>query len=94
MVWGCGDGGCSLDYFCVVLVCVTLDLHTGLSFLLYKWRCVLIAQLCPTPWLHGLSMGFSRQEYWSGLPFPSPGESSQPRDQTQVSCFAGRFFTV
>ena len=23
-----------------------------------------------------LSMGFSRQEYWSGLPFPSPGESS------------------
>ena len=94
MVWGCGDGGCSLDHFCVVLVCVTLDLHTGLSFLLCKWRCVLIAQLCPTPWLHGLSMGFSRQEYWSGLPFPSPGESSQPRDQTQVSCFAGRFFTV
>ena len=26
--------------------------------------------------------------------FPSPGESSQPRDQTQVSCIAGRFFTV
>ena len=33
-----------------------------------------------------LSMGFSRQEYWSGLPFPSPGESSQPRSQVQVSC--------
>ena len=32
-----------------------------------------------------LSMEFSGQEYWSGLPFPSPGESSQPRDQTQVS---------
>ena len=29
-----------------------------------------------------LSMGFSRQEYWSGLPFPPPGESFQPRDQT------------
>ena len=26
-----------------------------------------------------LSMGFSRQEYWSGLPFPSPKGSSQPR---------------
>ena len=26
-----------------------------------------------------LSMGFSRQEYWSGLPFPSPGEIPQPR---------------
>ena len=25
------------------------------------------------------SMGFSRQEYWSGLPFPSPGDLSDPR---------------
>ena len=32
-----------------------------------------------------LSMGFSRQEYWSGLLFPSPGDLSQPRDRTQVS---------
>ena len=32
-----------------------------------------------------LSMEFSRQEYWSGLPFPSPGKSSQPKDQTQSS---------
>ena len=32
-----------------------------------------------------LSMGFSRQEDWSGLPFPPPGESSQPRDQTCIS---------
>ena len=29
-----------------------------------------------TPWTHQapLSMGFSIQEYWSGLPFPSPGD--------------------
>ncbi|KAM9721835.1 solute carrier family 2, facilitated glucose transporter member 6 isoform 2-T2 [Dama dama] len=33
-----------------------------------------------------LSMGFCRQEYWGGLPCPSPGESSGFRDQTQVSC--------
>ena len=26
-----------------------------------------------------LSMEFSRQEYWSGLPFPSPGNLSNPR---------------
>ena len=39
------------------------------------------------------SMEFSRQEYWSELPFPSPGESSQPRDQTQVFRIAGVFFT-
>ena len=25
-----------------------------------------------------LSMGFSRQEYWSGLPFPSPGDHPNP----------------
>ena len=43
-----------------------------------------------------LSMGFSRQEYWSRVPFPSRG-SSRPRDQTYiscVSCIAGRFFTT
>ena len=33
-----------------------------------------------------LSMEFSRQEYWSGLPFPSAGESSQPRDWIRVFC--------
>ena len=27
-----------------------------------------------------LSMGFSRQQYWSGLPFPSSRGSSRPRD--------------
>ena len=25
-----------------------------------------------------LSMGFSRQEYWNGLPFPSPGDHPDP----------------
>ena len=37
-------------------------------------------QLFATPWTVAcqapLSMGFSGQEYWSGLPLPSPGESS------------------
>ena len=32
-----------------------------------------------------LSMGFSRQEYWSGLPCPPSRGSSQPRDWTHVS---------
>ena len=41
-----------------------------------------------------LSMGFSGQEYWCGLPCPSPEGSSQPRKGTQVSCIAGRFFTI
>ena len=37
--------------------------------------------------------GTLQAEYWSGQPFSSPGGSSQPRDRTQVSCTAGRFFT-
>ena len=39
-------------------------------------------QLSETPWpvAHqaALSMGFPRQEYWNGLPFPSPGYLSNP----------------
>ena len=39
-------------------------------------------QLFATPWTVAYqappSMGFSRQEYWSGLPFPSPGDLSNP----------------
>ena len=60
-----------------------------------------VAQSCPTPCdpmdcsLPGSSVhGFSRQEYWSGLPFPSPGESSWPRDRTQVSLIVDRHFTA
>jgi len=42
-----------------------------------------------------LSMGFSRQEYWSGLPFPSPGDL--PVLETEAMslmspALAGRFF--
>ena len=40
-------------------------------------------QLFTTPWIIAhqalLSMGFSRQEYWSGLPFPSPGDLPDPQ---------------
>ena len=39
-------------------------------------------QLFAIPWTvvyqASLSMGFSRQEYWSGLPFPSPGDLPDP----------------
>ena len=39
-------------------------------------------QLFATPWTVAYqappSMGFSRQEYWSGLPFPSPGDLPDP----------------
>ena len=41
-----------------------------------------------------LSMGFSRQEYCSGLPFPSPGDFSDPGIELTSPALAGRFFTT
>ena len=50
--------------------------------------------LCTTPWTVAcrapLSVGFPRQEYWSGLTFPFSRGSSCPREQTWVSHVAGR----
>ena len=44
-----------------------------------------------------LSMGFPRQEYWCGLPFPSPGDlpnsSTKPTSSASPE-LAGRFFTA
>ena len=41
-----------------------------------------------------LSLEFSRQEYWSGLPFPSPGDLPNPGTEPGASCIAGGFFTI
>ena len=54
-----------------------------------------------TPWTAAhqapLSKGFSRQEYWSGLPCPSPGDLPHPRikpTSLMSIALAGRFFTT
>ena len=39
-------------------------------------------------------MEFSRQEYWSWLPFPSPGDLPDPRIKPPAPALAGRFFTT
>ena len=39
-----------------------------------------------------LSMGFSRQEYQNGLPFPSPGVLPDPGIEPVSPALAGRFF--
>ena len=56
-------------------------------------------QLFATPWTVALqaplSLGFSRQEYWSGLPFPPPGDPSDPGIEPaslKSPASAGRFF--
>ena len=70
-----------------------------LYMLLVNQSCVtfvtqwIIAHQAPLP------MGFSRQEYWSGLPFPSPGDLPDPGIEPwspalqAVSFIVGRFFT-
>ena len=41
-----------------------------------------------------LSVRFPRQEYWSGKPFPSPGDLLDPGTEPRNSALAGRFFTT
>ena len=41
-----------------------------------------------------LSMGFSRQGYWSGLPFPSPGDLLNPGIEPVFPALVGRFCTT
>ena len=41
-----------------------------------------------------LSTGFPRQEYWSGLPFPPPGDISDPGIEHTSPALADRFFTT
>ena len=49
---------------------------------------------CLTKKFMTFGAGVGGEEYWSGQPFPSPGNLPKCRDQNQVSCIAGRFFTI
>ena len=65
--------------------------------MLSRFSCV---QLFATLWTVAhqppLSMGFSGQEYWSGLPCPPPGDLPNPGIEPCLlsSCIAGVFFTT
>ena len=74
------------------------SLH-GKCAVLSRFNCV---QLCTTLWTVAcqapLFMGFSRQEYWGGFPFPPPGNLPRMEgNRTHISCLpplVGRFFTT
>ena len=60
------------------------------------WHAYSVTQSSPTfvtPWTAArqapLSMGFSRQEYWSGVPFPSPGDLPNPGIEPMSLALAG-----
>ena len=87
----------------------TLSSQLGLFkiflYIIYVYACVLshfsCVQLFVTPWTVAcrapMSVGLPRQEYWSGLPFPSPGDLSdsgiKPVSLTSPA-LEGRFFTI
>ena len=59
------------------------------------WKCQWLSHVCllVTPWTGAhqapLSMKFSRQEYWSGLPFPSAGDLPDPGIELCSSALQG-----
>ena len=50
--------------------------------------------LCTVACQAPLSVGFSEQEYWSGLPFPPAGDLPHPGIKRMSPASAGRFFTA
>ena len=61
-------------------------------------NCFSSVRLCANPWTVAhqapLSMGFSRHEYWSGLPCPPSGDLLGPGTEPASFALAGRFFTT
>ena len=79
---------------CVLVQGGALELDGVLSHLShFQLFMTLWTVACQAP----LSMGFSRQEYWSGLPCPPPGDLPDPEiEPTSLMspALAGRFFTT
>ena len=65
-----------LVYYCIIFACM----------LSYFSRVQLFATLWTAALQAPLSMGFSRQAYWSGLPFPSPGDLPDPGIEPYLLC--------
>ena len=63
------------------------------SYIMLVLSCV---WLSVTPWAVAhqapLSMGFSRQEYWTGLPFPPPGDLPNSGMEPLSPALEGKFF--
>ena len=87
-------------YSTVIQSCTHTDRHTHVYVQSYMYvyvcaqllSCVrLFATSCTIVHQAPLSMEFSRQKYWSGLPFPSPGDLPDPGIEPASFSLAGRF---
>ena len=59
-----------------------------------KWKSLSLVQLFVTPWTDYRVHGILQARIVEWVAFPFSRESSEPRDQTQVSHIASRFFTI
>ena len=88
-----------MSLFSEILTLATLTPHTRLvhNKSVYVSLSV-VSDSFVTPWTVAhqapLSMRFPRQEYWSGLPFPFPGDLPHPGIEPASPALAGRFFTT
>ena len=83
VLWRCSITGA---LFCQwVAYSFLVELLTRIQLFVDPWT---IADQAP------LSLGFPRQEYWSGKPFPSPGHLPDPGMEPASPALAGRFFTT
>ena len=80
-VWG-GRGGKAFGSNCTVYIHVFVCMC---SVMTNPWT-----MTCQAP----LSMGFSKQGYWNRLPFPAPGDLSDPGIKPASPALAGRFVTT
>ena len=81
-------------------MCIYIPVGMHVCVCLYICMCVCVcvcvcacSVVCRAP----LSMEFSRQEYWHGLPFPTPGDLPNPGTEPMAPAtpaLAGRFFTI
>ena len=74
----------------------TWNYHTAVNYARMLSHSALCDFVTPRTGAHQapLSMGLPRQEYWSGLPRPSPGHLSYPRIISISPALAGGFFTT
>ena len=83
-----------LRCYCSIWIILVVTTHTTLCVCVKSFSYV---RLFTTPWTVAhqapLSMEFPRQQYWSGLPFPSPEDFSNPGIKPMFPTLAGGFFT-
>ena len=78
-----------------------IQAHLMFQIILYGLCCFLVAKSCLTllrpktlSWQAPLPMGFTRKEYWSGLPFPSAGDLPDPGIKPMSPALADGFFAT